>query len=166
MKNVTRRAVAIRLGPFLFTLIVSLLLSFAHLIYVTRQAGFVWAAHEGNISRMRVLYALGVNVNEAACKGRGCMTPLVSAGWGGHLDAIQFVLDRGAEVNKTGKFGKTALMMAAYSGDDECVEFLLSRGADLNLADQDGNTALSFAKQRNRQTTVEVLRRAGASENP
>ena len=166
MKRTTSRAVAIRLAPFLLALIVSLVLGRAHSIYVNRQAVFIWAAYEGDITRMKVMYSLGVDVNEPACPARRCITPLVDAGWGGHPEAIQFVLDRGADVNKSGKFGETALMMAAYCGYDDSVELLLSRGADMNTTDRNGNTALSFAKQREHQTTIDLLRRAGAKENP
>ena len=166
MKGITRSAVAIRLGPFLLALIVSLVLTFVHSIYANRQAVFIWAAYEGDITRMKVLYALGVDVNEPACLSRRCITPLVEAGWGGHPEAIQFVLDRGADVNKSGKFGATALMMAAYCGHDDSVELLLARGADVNTTDRNGNTALSLAKQRQHWTTIDLLRRVGAKESP
>jgi ankyrin repeat protein len=166
MKKVTGRAVAIRLLSFLLTSIVSLGLAHAHSIYVNRQEVFIWAAHEGDIWQMRVLYTLGVDVNEPACQHPRCITPLVYAGWGGHPEAIQFVLDRGADVNKSGKFGATALMMAAYCGSDDSVKLLLSRGADINATDRYGNTALSFAKQREHWTTIDLLRSAGAKENP
>src|SRR5258705_458739 len=132
MKKVTGRAVAIRLLSFLLTLIVWLGLAHAHSTYVNRQAVFGRAAYEGDIPRMRVMYALSVDANEAACPSRACLTPLVYAGWGGHPEAIQFVLDRGADGNKSGEFGATALMMAAYCGSDESVKLLLSRGAAVN----------------------------------
>jgi len=166
MKRITRRAVAIRLAPFLLALIASLSLSFVHSIYLHRQAVFTRAAYEGDLTRMKVMYALGVKVNEPACPYRGCLTPLVAAGWGGHREAIQYLLDRGADVNKTGKFGATPLMMAAYSGSDESIEVLLLRGAKLNTTDRNGNTALSLAKQGEHWTTIDLLRRAGATENP
>ena len=158
----TRKAVAIRLTPFLLTLTLSLILS----TYVNRQAVFGRAAYEGDMPRLRVMYALSVNANEAACPSRACLTPLVYAGWGGHPEAIQFVLDRGADVNKSGAFGATALMMAAYCGSDDSVNLLLSRGAEVNATDRYGNTALSFAKQRGHWTTIDLLRSAGAKEHP
>ena len=158
MTKTTKRAIAIRLGPFLVAVVVSLVLTFAHSTYVNRQGGFIWAAHEGEISRMRFLYALGVDVNEPACRYRNCITPLVNAGWGGHPEAIRFLLDRGADVNKSGKFGKTALMMAAYYGDEDSVKLLLSRGADVNATGTDGITALSLAEEQGHRTIIDLLR--------
>lgn len=166
MKRITRRALAVRLVAFLLTLIVSSALGFAHSIYVNRQGAFNMAAYEGNIARMRILYALGVKANEAGCSSRSCFAPIIHAGWGGHPEAIQFLIDRGADVNKTNPFGMTALMFAGYCGHDEAIELLLLRGAEVNMSDKNGNTALSYARQKAHQSTIVLLRRAGAKESP
>jgi hypothetical protein len=165
MKRITRRAIAVRLAAFLLTLIISSVLGFAHSLYVNRQGAFNMAAYEGNITRMRILYALGVKANEAGCSSRSCFAPMIHAGWGGHCEAIQFLIDRGADVNKPNPLGITALMFAAYCGHDEAIELLLSRGADVNVADKDGNTALGLAKQRGNQISIALLLRAGARDN-
>jgi hypothetical protein len=165
MKRITRRTIATRLTAFLLTLIVSSVLGFAHRLYVNRQWGFNMAAFEGDITRMRVLYAVGVKVNDAGCSSRNCFAPMIHAGWGGHPEAIQFLIDRGADVNKSNSFGMTALMFAAYSGNDEAIELLLRRGADVNVSDENGNTALSYAKQKRHRTTIALLLRAGAHDN-
>jgi ankyrin repeat protein len=135
-------------------------------MYVNRQSVFISAAYDGQTIRMRAMYALGVDVNAPACQHRRCYNPIVAAGWGGHPAAIQYLLDRGADINKSGKFGKTALMMAAYRGDSDSVALLLSRGADVNTKDRDGSSALSLAKQEGYRETIDLLRRAGAKEDP
>jgi hypothetical protein len=166
MKRIPRRAIAVRLIAFLLTLTISSALGFAHMIYVNPQGHFNMAAYDGNITRMRILYALGVRANEAGCRSRNCFPPMIHAGWGGHPEAIQFLIDRGADVNKPNPLGMTALMFAAYSGHDEAIELLLRSGADANASDENGNTALSFAKQKAHQSTIKLLRRAGAKESP
>jgi hypothetical protein len=166
MKRITRKAIAVRLAAFLLTLIISSTLGFAHSLYVNRQARFNMAAYEGNITRMRILYALGVKANEAGCSSRNCFAPMIHAGWGGHPEAIQFLLDRGADVNKPNPLGMTPIMFAAYSGHDEAIELLLLKGADVNVSDNIGNTALSYARQKGRLATIDLLRRAGAKGNP
>lgn len=166
MIRITSKAIAVRMGAFLLAAVVSVVLNFAHSIYVNRQSVFISAAYDGEITRMKVMYALGVDINAPACRLHSCFTPLIAAGCGGHPQAIQFVLDRGAPVNKMGRFGKTPLMMAAYYGEDAGVELLLLRGADVNAKDRDGNTALSLAKLEGHWEVSELLRKAGAKETP
>ena len=165
MIRINRKAIATRVLSFLLTWIVSLALVFAHSIYVDRQGVFISAAWGGRTNLMRVMYALGVDVNDSNCQYRTCVIPLVAATWGGHKDAVEFLLDRGADVNKSGKFGKTALMIAAFLGRDDTVRLLLSRGANVNKTSRDGITALSLARERDNLETAELLLNAGAIEN-
>jgi len=164
MTTINRRAVATRLASFLITLTVSLAGSFVHSIYVTRQAEFISAAWGGRTYVMRVMYALGVNVNDSNCQYRTCVIPLVAATWGGNNDAIEFLVDRGADVNKSGKFDRTPLMIAAFAGRDDTVRLLLSKGANVNKTSRDGKTALSLARERGNLETAELLLNAGAIE--
>jgi ankyrin repeat protein len=164
MIRINRKAVATRVVSFLFTWIFSLTLTFAHSIYVDRQAVFISAAWGGRTNVMRATYALGVDLNESNCQYRTCVIPLVAATWGGHNDAVEFLLDRGADVNKSGRFGKTALMIAAFLGQDDTVRLLLSKGANVNKGSRDGDTALSLAQQRGNLEAAELLLNAGAIE--
>jgi ankyrin repeat protein len=165
MKHAIVRAISIRFAVFLLTLTMSLALAFAHSVYLRRQAVLTEAAWNGNLPLMKAMYSLGVDVNEPACEYRFCLIPIVAAAWGGHNDAIRFLLDRGADVNAKPRFGTTALMAAAYYGRGATVRMLLSRGADVN-ADGDGETALTLAKGKGRLEIIELLRQAGARDKP
>lgn len=152
-----------RIGAFLLTLVISLALFGARLIYVNRQGLYGAAAYDGDITRMRLIEVLGVDVNASACSR--CPRPLVLAAWGGNREAVEFLLARGADINEAGNFDHTPLMMASFFGDTEMVRLLLERGADVNFSDRDGNTALSFAKERRQGAVIRLLRAAGAYED-
>jgi ankyrin repeat protein len=112
---------------FPLTLFFSLLLTFSLYIYSHRQAVFTEAAFDGNLPLMKAMLAIGANVHSPGCPYERCFIPIIAAAWTGHNDAVQFLLDRGADVNAKNKLG-TALMAAAYHGHVETVKLLLSRG--------------------------------------
>jgi ankyrin repeat protein len=70
-------------------------------------------------------------------------TPLMYAAAAGSLDAMTFLLDKGAEINAQNAFGSTALIWSAT--DPAKVRLLLERGADVNLATKTGRTAVFVA---------------------
>jgi len=64
----------------------------------------------------------------------------------GHLDAAQFLLDKGAEINVIPggfDYAGAGLHYAALNGHRAMVEFLLARGADRNLKDTKVNSTAS-----------------------
>ncbi len=126
-----------------------------------RQALFVYSALNGNTGRMKLLLALGADVNELECPTALCFTPLVAAAAANQSEAVQMLIANGADVNKKLKRGQTALMIASFHGDTEMVRLLISSGADVN-ADYEGNTALSWAKQNGHEDTAKLLIEAGA----
>ena len=165
MRQIHVRPIVSRFTAFLLALVLSLILVLAYTIYVNRQTIFVRAALDGNIPIMKATYALGVDVNAPSCWHRACVVPIVAAAWDGHNDAIQFLLDRGADINARSLFDMTALMMSAQHGHKETVKLLVSRGADIN-AIRDGDIALTLAREKGHIEIVEWLRQAGAVENP
>lgn len=76
-------------------------------------------------------------------------TPLMYAafhGGEGNLEIAHLLLDRGAEINRSDREGKTALMKAVMNGHEEMARFLFERGADLTARDRTGRTALDYAR--------------------
>lgn len=111
---------------------------------------------------MKLLMAVGADVNEFECQTVRCRTPLIAAAQGGRCEALQLLLTRGAAVNNKMKRGQTALMFASYYGHTEAVKLLLSNGADVN-ADFEGDTALSWAKQKGHREIADLLIATGAT---
>lgn len=55
-------------------------------------------------------------------------------------------LQRGANINKRNREGKTVLIMAIESGNEMATKFLLGKGAELHLEDNTGKDACDYAK--------------------
>jgi ankyrin repeat protein len=92
---------------------------------------------------------------EAASRGRGRFTPrepdggeltaLVYAARSGAIDAARVLLDAGANVNQTTRYGWSPLLAATQNQNYQMAEFLIEHGADVNLANKGGWTPLYLA---------------------
>lgn len=99
----------------------------------------------------------------------------------GNLGRVQFLLDRGANINDSDSNGYTPLIYACINGNVDIVRLLLDRGANQNATvniinndmddhgggeDQDGNAGknvLMIAAQYNRLAIFELLIQRGAN---
>jgi ankyrin repeat protein len=102
------------------------------------------AAKGGDAKALRLLVAEDA---ESACHavdtdGSG-QTTLHWAAFYGHVDAVQLLLEHGADVDARGADSATALHRAAESGHAEVVRVLLDGGATPSATDDDGRTALT-----------------------
>ncbi len=92
--------------------------------------------------------------------GRG-ETPLMYAAAVGSLDAMKFLIAKGADINAQNEFGSTALIWSAT--DLAKVKLLLAHGANVNAASKRGRTALFLAAMTDRSAeTVRLLLAKGA----
>jgi uncharacterized protein len=104
------------------------------------------AAFFGHASAVRLLLARGADVHAAASNDMK-VQPLHAAVAGRNLEAVEAILDRGADPNARQQVGYTPLMGAAANDREDIVNLLLARGADPSLAGDDGKTAASVAKE-------------------
>ena len=69
-------------------------------------------------------------------------TPLHYAIQGGHVSAVQILVENGADQNKQDINGASPLHLAISSGFPEVAEYLLRKGTKVNIQDNKGETAL------------------------
>lgn len=95
-----------------------------------------WAVNAGDLELVDRLLNQGADINT-----RGLLHHAVK-----HKHMMQYLIEKGADVNKKGDFGSTALHIAAYKCKPECVKILLDHGADPSLKDdEDAQTAYEWA---------------------
>lgn len=127
----------------------------------------LFAAIECDTSAMDAALKDGANVN-AVVEGRG--TPLAIM-CGCSVDAVRFLLDRGADPNVADGEGMTPLLAAAAFDRRDMVRLLISRGANVNtparVTTKKGTgvfTPLGVARQNGYTELAQILTDAGAKQ--
>lgn len=108
------------------------------------SAALYQASENGHIKIVKELLDMGLSAND----DWGGNPPLQAAVFGGRTDVVEFLLERGADVNAVSRGGYTALHVAARSQADNTPEIvwrLLGAGASVNVQNQDGDTPLMSA---------------------
>jgi ankyrin repeat protein len=119
-------------------------------------------ARNGHTRRLRTLLDDGVDVNFLHRKTG--MTPLMTAAYAGHIDAVKLLLQSGASPKFNADDGATALHWASRNGHLEIVNMLLNADADVNVRrEHDGPTPLHMALGHAHDSIALVLIDAGAS---
>jgi ankyrin repeat protein len=90
---------------------------------------------------------------------------LYYASFGGLVNAVQYILSQGADVNAQGGKYATALQAASFRGHEKAAKLLLKAGADVNAHGGEYVTALYAASDSGHEKIVELLLKAGANAN-
>jgi Domain of unknown function (DUF4375)/Ankyrin repeats (3 copies) len=123
---------------------------------------FNYAAENNRVDVLELLLAAGVDLAEPDDHE----SPLSAAAGEGAVEAAQWLLDHGANLNKKPiGHGTAPLHNAVRSGQIEMVEFLLDRGADPDILG--GNplrNSLALARLFSEDDVAELLQARGVSE--
>ena len=92
--------------------------------------------------------------------------PLHYAASRGHLSLMALLLENSAYIDAESPNGTTPLMMAAMYGTPEAVKLLIDEGADPQLKNQQGLTALQFAQRGNRPDAAGLIATALRRKRP
>ena len=121
------------------------------------------AASAGHGDILSLLTKQGANVN-----GRGGTfeeTPLHRASENARVEAGQFLLDSGADINAGGDHNYTPLSRVASIGHVEFAQMLIGRGAMIDALDSEGKTPLHWAAGTGRTQVARLLLEHGADIN-
>lgn len=112
-----------------------------------------------DLHNKRMAYWRTVNLKD---KDENGGTPLHRAAAWGYIEAVQTLIDRGAQVNSEDNLGLTPLYWAIIRGRVEIVEILAKGGAEINTQLPSGVTPCYLAFVHGRKEIAEYLIAAGA----
>jgi ankyrin repeat protein len=81
----------------------------------------------------------------------------------GHFQNVEFLIEKGAEIDAKDKSEKTALHLASEKGYFEVVKSLVEKEADINAKDKNEKPALHFASEKGNLEIVKNLLQHGAN---
>jgi hypothetical protein len=121
----------------------------------------IGAVRKADLSMTRLLLDSGVDVNGV----HGGVTALIAAAYGGNLEIVRTLIQRGAKIDALNPHGLTPLIWAAEKGHVSVAQLLIDNGADVNHATQTGFTPLMAAGVGRELAIAEALLDAGARVN-
>ena len=105
----------------------------------------------------------GADVNAA---DKNNISPLILACHDGNVDAIDVLVNAGADHNIQGTQGLSLIHLAVYEGwSKEIFQAIIDHGSDINTIDKDGRTALMLAYRQENVEAISLLLNAGADPN-
>lgn len=111
------------------------------------------AAEAGNIEQMAALIKAGDDI-DGVDSGH---PPIVWAAARNQPAAVRWLLDNGAEPNRTGSAGWHVLMSAASGGYGEIAQMLMDAGANPQYKDPKGKGPISVAQEKGHKHIVRML---------
>ncbi|KAL8792239.1 MAG: hypothetical protein Q9195_005195 [Heterodermia aff. obscurata] len=119
------------------------------------------ACSSKHLDAASLLLGHGANIDARRHDYEGA-TALHMASREGDIRTVEFLLDRGANVDSEDNVGGTPLMSAVHAGRFNMAEVLLDRGADIDRTDEHGISALCLAVMFSGYLGVKILLDRGA----
>jgi ankyrin repeat protein len=122
----------------------------------TGQTAFIRAAQAADVPVMKLLLAKGADPRITTVNGTNALMAAAGVNWvigetfsespAIWIQAVQFCLDQGLDVNATNEMGLQAVHGAANRGSDDIIELLAKQGAQLDRPDKEGRTPYAWAQ--------------------
>jgi ankyrin repeat protein len=122
------------------------------------------AAKSGDLAKIKALIEKTPGLIGA--KDETGRTPLHWACRGVHIDAVKYLIERGADVNARDNNGIAPLHSVASKGHLEAARILIDKGANLEHAMSNGETPLHLAAANGRKEVAALLAEKGAPLGP
>ena len=120
----------------------------------------MWASAQGNVDRVKLLIKSCADVN--VVDDVFGSTALMEAST---VEITQLLIEAGADINLSAKYGWTALEQSVSHGQYKKVKLLLANGANSNATGWLGKTALMEASGIGRKEMVKLIVESGADVN-
>ncbi len=121
------------------------------------------AAKQGDLAKVQAL--VGKNPELVKAKDQNQRTPLYIAAAEGHLNIVEYLIEKGADVNAWNNAHQNPLLSAAYYGHSEIVNLLLEKGAEFKEQDIYGRNVLHYPAREGYPKVVEILVKKGLDIN-
>ncbi|CAF3138304.1 unnamed protein product [Rotaria sp. Silwood2] len=140
-------------------------------LYDGKINGLIVAAESGSFDILHLLVDAGLDVNyKIAGKGETAgRTPLFCACAKGFQNVVEYLIDRGADVNGTENSGLSCLHIAAAMGHADTVRILCEHGANVDQQfrfEEQDVTAYDLAESQQHDHVCQVLKSFGARQLP
>lgn len=115
-----------------------------------RRQPIFWTLEAGSTEALRLIVDAGASVDAADLledlEGRN-WTPLRKAAAEGLADAVELMVERGAEVNALDADGYTPLMLSLLYFHEDVAKKIIQLGGDIDIVANDGRTARDIIKE-------------------
>ena len=138
-------------------LISAMLLLCTPLTQATQPPSLAQAVANNDLERVRMLIQNGEDVN--ASEDDSAFPPIIEAARSNNAQALQLLLEAGANPNLAREEGDTALHHAVLYGAVDCVKLLIAAGADIEAREISDSTPLDLALLQEEDDTAELRQR-------
>ena len=125
---------------------------------------FMGASENSHLEVAKLLLSKGADPKATDKFSKNALM-LISQSWDGkgcRIEAMEFLLSCGLDINAVDKSGNTALIWAAYGNNATALKWLIEKKADLNHVNKQNVTALDMAIKMNKPESIRILKEAGA----
>ncbi|XP_078382489.1 uncharacterized protein LOC144665185 [Oculina patagonica] len=121
------------------------------------------AARDGDVTKIESLLSRGFSVDCIDSITNEGLTALMIAAANDKLQAVEYLLAKGANPSLENSDGLNSLHLASYGGNTDIIELMLSHVPSIDAIDNEGVTALMLATFNGKLQAVEYLLAKGAN---